>query len=129
MQTQKSTCNCGTCGSTHVIYSCSGIGSNVGQIANAAACRLAHEGFGGGSCLAGIGGSIDKLIRVCTEADERIVIDGCPVGCAKKIMDDRGIPVDRYVRITDLGIVKTPGPAFNESDVQTVIEAVMKPSP
>ena len=126
MEAQKSTCTCGAEGKTRIIYACSGIGSNVGQLANAAACRLTQEGYGGGSCLAGVGGSIDKLVGVGKSADERIVIDGCPVACAKKIMDDKGLSIDRYVLITDLGITKTPGPAYADSDVQTVVNAVKK---
>lgn len=126
MVQQQSTCNCGAEGKTRIIYSCSGIGSNVGQLANEAACRLASEGYGGGSCLAGVGGGIEKLTSVGKTADERIVIDGCPVACAKKIMDDKGLTIDHYVMITELGIVKTPGPIFNENDVQTVITAVRK---
>jgi uncharacterized metal-binding protein len=124
MEEQKSSCSCGAERKNRIIYSCSGIGSNVGQLANAAACRLAREGYGGGSCLAGVGGGIEKLISVGRSADERIVIDGCPVGCAKKIMDDKGLPVDRYVLITDLGITKTPGPAYDGKDVLTVVNAV-----
>jgi len=127
MEQQQSTCNCGAEGKTRIIYSCSGIGSNVGQLANAAACRLASDGYGGGSCLAGVGGGIEKLVGVGKAADERIVIDGCPVACAKKIMDDKRLRIDRYVMITELGIIKTPGPAFDENDVQTVIDAVRKP--
>jgi uncharacterized metal-binding protein len=127
MEEQKSSCVCGSEGENRVIYSCSGIGSNVGQLANAAACRLTLEGFGGGSCLAGVGGGIDKLIGVGKTADVRIVIDGCPVACAKKIMDTKGLTIDRYVMITELGIIKASGPSFNENDVQTVIDAVRKP--
>jgi uncharacterized metal-binding protein len=127
MEHQQSTCSCGTEGKTRIIYSCSGIGSNVGQLANAAACQLASEGYGGGSCLAGVGGGIEKLISVGTSADERIVIDGCPVACAKKIMDDKGLRIDRYVMITELGLIKTSGPAFNKNDVQIVIDEVRKP--
>ena len=126
MEQQQSTCSCGAEGKTRIIYSCSGIGSNVGQLANAAACRLASDGYGGGSCLAGVGGGIEKLVGVGKAADERIVIDGCPVACAKKIMDDKRLRIDRYVMITELGVIKTPGPAFNENDVQTVIDAVRK---
>lgn len=123
METNKS-CSCGAEGKKRIIYACSGIGSNVGQLANAAACRLANEGYGGGSCLAGVGGGIEKLVGMGKEADERIVIDGCPVACAKKCMDDRGLAIDRYVMITGLGIAKTPGPSYAESDVQTVVTAV-----
>jgi uncharacterized metal-binding protein len=127
MEEQKSSCACGSEGKNRVIYSCSGIGSNVGQLANAAACHLASEGYGGGSCIAGVGGGIEKLVDIGKAADERIVIDGCPVACAKKIMDDKGLTIDRYVLITELGFTKTPGPAFNENDVQTVINTVRKP--
>jgi uncharacterized metal-binding protein len=66
------------------------------------------------------------LVDIGKAADERIVIDGCPVACAKKIMDDKGLSVDRYVLITDLGITKTPGPAYAESAVLTIINAVKK---
>ena len=120
----KSSCSCGAEGKTRIIYSCSGIGSNVGQLANAAACRLAREGYGSGSCLAGVGGGIEKLVGQGKSAGERIVIDGCEVACAKKNMDDKGLSIDRYVMITDLGITKKPGPSFVESDIQTVIDAV-----
>lgn len=123
----KSSCGCGAEGKNRIIYSCSGIGSNVGQLANAAACQLAREGYGGGSCLAGVGGGIEKLIGTGKSADERVVIDGCPIACAKKIMDDKGLAIDRYILITNLGITKTPGPAFSQGDVQTVVNAVRNP--
>ena len=126
MESQRSSCGCGAQGKKRIIYSCSGIGSNVGQLANAAACRLAAEGYGGGSCLAGVGGGIGKLVDMGKAADERVVIDGCPVACAKKILDDQGLVIDNYVLITDLGITKTPGPAYAERDVQTVVDAVKR---
>src|SRR5512145_580386 len=96
MEAKKSSCSCGAEGKNRIIYSCSGIGSNVGQLANAAACQLSAEGYGGGSCLAGVGGGIEKLIGMGKSADERIVIDGCPVACAKKILDDKGLAIDKY---------------------------------
>jgi uncharacterized metal-binding protein len=129
METNQSSCACGAEGKTRIIYSCSGIGSNVGQLANAAACRLSLEGYGSGSCLAGVGGGIEKLVGIGRGADERIVIDGCPVACAKKIMEDAGLTIDRYILITDLGIAKTPGPVFSERDVQVVVDAAKSRSP
>ena len=124
MEVQQPSGRCGDERKTRIIYSCSGIGSNVGQLANAAACRLAAEGFGRGSCLAGVAGGIEKLVGAGKDADERVVIDGCPIACARKILDDRGLTIDRYVMISDLGIAKTPGPAFSLDDVQTVVNAV-----
>ncbi|MEN6442192.1 MAG: putative zinc-binding protein [Methanoregula sp.] len=128
MEGQTSSSGCGAEGKKRIIYACSGIGSNVGQLANAAACRLTLEGFGGGSCLAGIGGNVDKLISIGKVADERVVIDGCPLACAKKIMDAQGLATNCYVMITELGISKTPGPHYSESDLQTVVDAVRNAS-
>jgi len=126
MEAQQSSCGCRAGGKARIIYACSGIGSNAGQLANAAACRLAAEGFGTGSCLAGLGGNIEKLVAAGKAADERVVIDGCPVGCAKKILDDRGLAIDRYVVVTALGIEKTPGPAFAARELQAVVDAARK---
>ena len=126
MEQLKSACRCGAEGKNRIIYSCSGIGSNVGQLAHAAASRLAAEGYGGGSCLAGVGGGIENLVGIGKSADERIVIDGCPVACAKKIMDDKGLSIDRYLLVTDLGITKVPGPVFIPADVQKVVDAVIR---
>ena len=126
MNQQQSSCNCGSEGKTTIIYSCSGLGSNVGQLSNAAACHLTNEGFGNGSCLAGVGGTVEKLIGIGKAANQRIVIDGCPLACGKKIMDAQGLTVDNYVIITDLGIEKVPGPGYDERDLETVIRAVKR---
>jgi uncharacterized metal-binding protein len=124
MNKKNSSCNCGSEGETTIIYSCSGLGSNVGQLSNAVACRLTNEGFGKGSCLAGVGGAVEKLTGVGKAANRRIVIDGCQLACGKSIMDAQGLPIDQYIIITDLGIEKVPGPAFDERDVEIIINAV-----
>lgn len=126
MNKQQLSCNCGSEGKTTILYSCSGLGSNVGQLSNAAAVHLTNEGFGNGSCLAGIGGTVEKLIGVGKSANRRIVIDGCPMACGKKIMDAQGLAIDDYMIITDLGIEKVPGPAFAEQDLEVVVNAVKR---
>jgi uncharacterized metal-binding protein len=68
------------------IFCCSGA-SNVGVLSFQAAIRLAKEGFGSFSCIAGIGSSNQPMIRSAKLAGERVLIDGCPIGCGKKIMD------------------------------------------
>ena len=88
-----------------MILACSG-GSNVGQLSNQTAIDLAREGVGKMSCLAGLGGKIDKFIKAAANADKIIVIDGCDVGCGKAIMENNGIENKHYVLITDLGIEK-----------------------
>jgi len=109
-----------------LIFCCSGA-SNVGFLANLAAIRLAQEGFGNFSCIAGIGGNNLAMIRAAKNAPERVVIDGCTIGCAKRIMDSNLIPVDSYIVVTDLGIQKTHDFDVDDSDVGTIIKGVKHP--
>lgn len=106
-------------GKKTLVFACSG-GSNVGQLSNEAAKRLDQEGVGSFFCMAGIGGGIAGIVGKSKEADATIVIDGCDVGCVKAAFEREGVPMSKYVVITDLGIEK--GHHFNLEDVQ--VEAV-----
>ncbi|MCL6449043.1 MAG: putative zinc-binding protein [Armatimonadetes bacterium] len=114
---------CCTCEASPVlILACSG-GSNVGQLANAAAVGLTREGKGKMYCLAGVGGHVDGIVESCKGASRLVVIDGCPVACAKKACAHAGVQISKYVEVTSLGIAKNYNLDLNESDVQKVIAA------
>lgn len=85
-----------------LIFCCSGA-SNVGVLSFRAAIQLAQEGFGSFSCIAGIGSSNQPMIRAAKSAGERVLIDGCPIGCGKKIMDANRVPIDRYLIVMNWG--------------------------
>jgi len=106
-----------------LIFCCSGA-SNVGALSYLASIRLAQEGSGNFSCIAGIGGNIPPMIRAAKDAQERIVIDGCPTGCARRIMDSNLVPVDRYVIVTELGIIKTHDFDVDDCDVDIIVKEV-----
>ncbi|MDD5475077.1 MAG: putative zinc-binding protein [Syntrophales bacterium] len=89
-----------------MLLACSG-GSNVGQLSNQAVLELDREGFGKMFCLVGIGGHLSGFVQSAKDVPVLVAIDGCPVGCAKAILDHAGIEPHRYVIITELGIVKT----------------------
>ena len=101
----SSMADCACSGDNVLIFACSG-GSNVGQISNEAAKRLDQEGIGRMYCLAGVGGAVEAMIANAQGADCVIAIDGCPVGCAKAVLDNAGVPVSSYTIVTDLGIEK-----------------------
>ena len=88
-----------------IIFSCAG-SSNVGQIANQTAIKLAQNGMGKYFCLAGIGGHVSGMIESTKAGKMLIAIDGCPVACAKKTLGHAGFNIDEYVQVTDLGIEK-----------------------
>jgi uncharacterized metal-binding protein len=102
-----------------LIFCCAG-SSNVGQIANQAAVRLAQEGIGRYFCLAGIGGHVSGMIESTKAGKLLIAIDGCSVGCAKKTLEHTGFNIDEYVQVTELGIEKTHEFNVASSDVGKV---------
>lgn len=67
------------------------------------------------------------MIRAAKNAPERIVIDGCPVGCAKRIMDAHQVPVDRYLIVTELGIRKTHEFDVEDGEVQIIAKEARRP--
>jgi len=100
-----------------LIYSCSG-NADVGEIADRAARVLRKEGFGQGSCIAGVGAGLQGYIQSAMGADVNITVDGCPVGCARKILENIGVTPVSYI-VTEMGFKKGGTPVSPE-----VIEAV-----
>jgi uncharacterized metal-binding protein len=107
-----SQCSCsGGCSETkrvRLIYACSGA-ADVGQIADLVARQLSKEKWGSMSCLSGIGADLSGFIESAREADN-IIIDGCPVGCGKKIFEKNDLPYTEFV-LTQFGLVKGSTPA------------------
>ena len=97
------TCACG--GSPALIYTCSGA-ADVGELADRAARQLSRDQKGAMSCLAGIGGNISGFIKSTEGADKVLVIDGCPLSCARKTLQEKGLNDFKHVMITELGFKK-----------------------
>ncbi len=111
-------------GKTVLIYACSG-GANVAEASDLAARQLARDGVGSMFCLAGIGAGIQGMVQTARDADVNIVIDGCPLDCARTCFANAGIDDAIFVRVTDLGIEKLPkGQPATAEDVATIVAAV-----
>jgi uncharacterized metal-binding protein len=103
-----------------LLYACSG-GANVGEIADKAARELMFAGEGTMFCLAGLGGDIQGMVQTARDADANLVIDGCPMECAKKTFDRHGISNYRHIKVTDLGIEKVKGVRGTAEQVSVVM--------
>ncbi len=121
-KTKASNASC--CGSdkkkTVLLYACSG-GANVAEIADKAARELMFSGAGSMFCLAGLGAGIQGMIQTAKDADVNLVIDGCPMDCAKKVFEKAGITNFAYVKVTDLGIEKAKGIRCTQEQVDKVV--------
>ena len=96
---------CG-CGSEKkvIITACSGA-ANTGLMADRVARSLRDRGDGSLICLAALGAELSGYVETSKAADLNVVVDGCPVGCGKKIYERLGIPAMQLV-MTDFGAEK-----------------------
>lgn len=103
-----------------LLYACSG-GANVAEISDRTARELMFSGCGTMFCLAGLGADIQGMIQTARDADLNLVIDGCPMDCAKKAFDRHGITNYTQIKVTDLGIEKVKGVRCTDEQVSTVV--------
>jgi uncharacterized metal-binding protein len=118
---KERSCCCST--ETKTILACSGA-SNVGQITNEVAKELDEAGEANFFCLAGVGGHVSGMVASVKGADKVVVLDGCPVACAKKTMDAAGIAGYEYLVVTELGIEKKHDFNLAPADVEKTRTAV-----
>ncbi|MGM0366568.1 MAG: putative zinc-binding protein [Actinomycetota bacterium] len=112
----------------NAVVACSGA-SNTGQTTNEVAKKLSLDSEDYTMvCLAaltlGHKSSLDKI----GNASRIVVVDGCPVKCASKILGeytDRGTDLDIQV-MEDYGIKKEPRPVFDAGDIKKITEDVKK---
>ncbi len=111
---------CGGNGKRVLFYACSG-GANVAEVADRAARELMASGDGIMFCLAGLGAGIDGMIQTARDADLNVVLDGCPMDCAKSIFDRCHLTNYVQVRATDLGIEKVKGVRATDQQVAALV--------
>ena len=118
-QADSSSC-CGEKKRTVLLYACSG-GANVAEVADRVCRELMFAGEGTMFCLAGLGAGIQGMVQTARDADVNLVIDGCPMDCARKVFEQAGIKDYQYVKVTDLGIEKVKGVRCTQQQVDTVM--------
>jgi len=98
---------------TTVVYACSGC-SDAGEIADRVARQLSSEGAAQMSCLAGIGGRVKNLLTTAEKAQRILVVDGCPLNCARKTLELAGFNEFEHLELHKLGIRKGSAPVTSE---------------
>lgn len=108
---------CCASGVPTLIFACSG-SSNVGQITNSVALRLAREGQGTMSCLAGVGAHLSGFVVPAKDCERLVVLDGCEHSCALKTFEHVGVKPHVYVNLTNHGFVKQHGVPIAEVEIE-----------
>lgn len=121
--------NCGSCAKAaekreKLVMGCAG-GSNLGQISNRLMVLLKEREGLRPYCLAGVGAELEQFIKTSKEL-ETVVIDGCAVGCGKKIFEKNGITAEHYFVVSDMGIEKSYNYDMVEKDTEIVYNEIVK---
>jgi len=96
-----------------LVYACSGC-SDAGELADRAARELTRAGAAQMSCLAGIGGRVKSLLSKAEHAESILVIDGCPLNCARHTLELAGFQKFQHLELHRLGLRKGSCPPTPE---------------
>jgi uncharacterized metal-binding protein len=118
-------CTCGQNEKKRIIFPCAGQ-ANTGQLTNLAAIQLTEEGYGSIACVALLAIGSENLVANAMNAEEVVILDGCPMLCAKKIAGAQGVAAGQHLVVTELGIAKGPSKNYTNDDVEKVVAACWK---
>lgn len=117
----QTSCSCACSAGPKLIFSCSGA-ADVGALADQAARKLNKEGAGKMFCLAGIGGRVSGIMKSTEAASSILAIDGCPLDCTKKSLEEAGFKQFNHLRLADLGFEK----GKTEVDAESIAKVTRK---
>ncbi len=115
-------CGCSCASAPTLIFSCSGA-ADVGEVADRTARKLTRDGAGKMFCLTGIGGRVSGIMKSTEAAQSILAIDGCPLNCAKKCLEEAGFANFQHIEVTSLGFSKGQSPATDETVAKVAVSA------
>ncbi len=108
-----------------IVYSCSGCSNNA-QMANSIAVKLDREKIAEMSCIAGVGGHVKSLVRKAQSGKPIIVIDGCPLQCAKNCLDNVGVEAEINIVLTNDSLKKTFHTDYDDDQIYHEYQKIKK---
>ncbi|MBZ0234551.1 MAG: putative zinc-binding protein [Deltaproteobacteria bacterium] len=103
-----------------LVYSCSGC-SSAAQLANHLALRLDRLGVAEMSCVAGLGGDVEPLVRLARRGRPLVALDGCPLHCVRRCLARHDLAPALHVTLTELGIAKRAHMDFDPADAERLL--------
>jgi uncharacterized metal-binding protein len=101
-------------GEGKLVFSCSGA-ADVGEIADRAARMLSRDGATKMYCLAGVGGHLPGIVKTTKKASSILAIDGCPLNCARRCLEEAGVSGFKHIQFADMGFAKGKSPATDDA--------------
>ena len=114
----------------NALFVCFGGMSNVGVLTGLAglqAVRQVEPGKAGIFCLGGLPTQSPSVLDKTRAVKRIITVDGCPLNCARKIVEQAGFtPARRINLVEDCGIKKGPPSEYSDADLQAVTRVIVE---
>jgi uncharacterized metal-binding protein len=112
------------------LFVCFGCLSNTGRLTGIAGMKAIKKvGLDKANifCLAALATGGKLVIDKTKEAEKIVVVDGCPLKCAKRIVENSGFKIGNYINLVeDLGFQKGKPLDYTEEDVEKVTNEILK---
>ena len=106
-----------------LVYSCSGC-SSAAQMANDLAVSLDRDQVAEMSCIAGVGGGVGPLVDTATSDRMIVVIDGCPLECAKTCLAEHDVSPDQHYDLSKEGVAKEYHTDYDDGQAEEIRERI-----
>lgn len=107
-----------------LVYSCSGC-SSAAQMANDLAVRLDREALAEMSCIAGVGGDVGPLVNTALSDREIVVLDGCPLECARQCLEQHDVSPDHHVNLAERGVSKEYHTDYDDEQASELFDTLV----
>lgn len=111
------------------LFVCFGCLSNVGALTGLAGLEVVRRlGLERVNifCLGGLATEAPPVLEKTRAAERIITVDGCPMNCARKIVERAGFTPDRAINLVkDCGLKKGPPLDYSNEDLQTAESAIL----
>jgi uncharacterized metal-binding protein len=78
------------------------------------------------SCIAGVGGDVPPLVAVAKSGRDIIVLDGCPLQCAKQCLARHNVKPTLHYTLSDFGVPKRVHKDPNPTDTEKIFRKVLE---
>ncbi|MFZ6719196.1 putative zinc-binding protein [Undibacterium sp. Ji49W] len=106
-----------------LVYACSGC-SSVAQLANDCAVRLDREQKAQMSCISGVGGGVNSLVKLAQSGRTILALDGCALACANACLQQAGVEADVHLVLNQQGARKRFHADATEDETQQVWQTI-----
>ena len=96
-------------------------------MANQLALQLDRAGLAEMSCIAGVGGGVEGLVRTARSGRRIVALDGCVLHCVQACLAQAGVEPDVHLTLSEYGVKKRKHSDFDPDEARRVLIEQVEP--